>query len=94
MGFPEWLDIYQEAWFDDSTPAGRVCPDCGRADLHLVFTLPRSSSGSVMAALWCGACLRGIHLGNCPRPETRKIWNWDDAQRERPVPNYTLIPPE
>jgi hypothetical protein len=47
-----------------------------------------------MAALWCGTCLHGIHLGRCPRPETGKIWSWDDAQRERPIPNYTLIPPE
>ncbi|GAA3483124.1 hypothetical protein GCM10018966_076560 [Streptomyces yanii] len=94
VSFLRWLNIYEEAWIDDSTLAGQLCPECGRADLNLVFTMPKSSSVNVMAALWCSACLRGIHLGNCPKPEAGKIWSWDDAQRERPVPNYTLIPPQ
>ncbi|MFJ2868298.1 hypothetical protein [Kitasatospora sp. NPDC087314] len=72
--------------------AARVCPECERADLHLAFTVPRSPSLNVMAALWCGACLCGIHLGNCPRPETGRVWSRDDTQRGRPVPDYTLIP--
>ncbi|GAA2797960.1 hypothetical protein RMN57_34290 [Kitasatospora sp. CM 4170] len=93
MGFPQWLDIYEEAWADERAPAGRSCPECGRAELGLAFVRPASSSSGVMAALWCGACLHGVFLGNCSEPESGRIWSRDEARRAGLVPNYTVIPP-
>ncbi|MFG2294897.1 hypothetical protein [Streptomyces sp. NPDC048603] len=94
MSYMQWEDIYEEAWKRPASLAGRRCPECGREDLNLIFIAWEMSDGKVSAALWCGACLHGISICNGIRPKAGHVWSRDDAERERPVPNFTLIPPE
>lgn len=94
VSFGQWVDVYEAAWRDGSTLWKQQCPGCGRADLNLVFTAHLEPSTAVRAALWCAACLRGIHLGNASRPRTGKVWTLEEAQSASLVPNYALIPPD
>ncbi|MEV7612477.1 hypothetical protein [Streptomyces sp. NPDC089799] len=94
MSFTQWDDIYEDAWRDETTLAGRLCPECGRAGLNLAFTEWETFGEKVMAALWCGACLHGIAFGNAIRPKAGKVRSWKEAEPERTIPDFTLIPPE
>jgi hypothetical protein len=92
--FETWLTAFEAMYEALPARGDALCPDCGGATLHLVFTGdPRSRRA--YAQLWCEKCVRGIPISQTVAPPGVPMNDYRVPREERSLrsPDFQLVQP-
>ena len=89
--FKKWLDLGRHL----DQKEGLKCPSCGRVALDFQY-VGTPVDRIAYLDLWCGACLKGIHISRVRVPEGLSMLTFDTEPSvlEARIPRFTQVLPD
>jgi hypothetical protein len=91
MGYLDWLKQFGRISKDPDSAVSATCLSCGEGPLRIQFVADAETRVGY-AAMWCEACMQGIHVSRARVPAQVSFLTFEQAA-DGALPDFLAIEP-